>query len=117
MQFLIVRAQAISGGEFYQKVPVLIDGEPNGETDSPIMLDRGTFDVSVKMDGAETVTVSLDNTTPTEPQEVTVAVLDRRDMDTVCLSPGTHPGTPVAAQKDKKIGWAKRLFSKIRRRR
>ena len=78
MQYLIVKA--MKRGSFtpieedVDSVNVLVDGEQNGQLNNAIMLDEGCLDISVDMDGAEEVTIDLENTTQAEPMVVTIEV-------------------------------------------
>ena len=74
MQFLIVWAKKRGSEEYLRNLPVLIDGEENGVTDNPIKLDEGTVDISVKVHGAEEVTVDIENTTQENPLWVIIEV-------------------------------------------
>ena len=75
MQFLIVRAKKAGSDELLQEaLPVLINSEENGQTGSPIKLDAGTVDISIKHVLSEVKAVTVENTTQENPMEVIIEV-------------------------------------------
>jgi len=76
MQFLKVWAKERGSDTIFNNIPVLINGCPNGLTGNPIKLDEGVVEVSVDFYKANTMTVTLVNTTVENPMEVMIMVGD-----------------------------------------
>ena len=75
MQFLIVRAKKAGSDELVNiPLPVILDGEENGETGNLIKLGRGTVDISVKHMRSEIRAIKIENTTQDKPMVVIIEV-------------------------------------------
>lgn len=113
MQFLRVRARTYGTNEFYNSVPVLIDGQVNGVTNTIMLVERGVINVSVDVSGAETKTIDVDNTTYQLPKEVLIEVLaNHTPTDIFILSKDSLQPLPKVGPPKPKQSWLARLFSK-----
>lgn len=73
METMVVIAKLRGDPEIsFPCIPVRIDGEINGTTDRLILLDPGTYEISVDRPDSDVVVVDVEDTTPQEPLYITV---------------------------------------------